>query len=100
MIQRSLQLGAIAEGNMSRTPAVHPYDPPESARLSRRRPAAGFLLVLTSLLDELSGYAAVRVLAAPFIWLGTNSLAVFAGDILLQVSFHQFDGTMTTMMGQ
>jgi len=48
--------------------------------------AAGFLLLLTSLLDALSGYAAVRVLTAPFIWLGTNSLAVFAGDIMLQVS--------------
>ncbi len=47
-------------------------------------PAAGFLLLLTSLLDAFSGYAAVRVLTAPFIWLGTNSLAVFAGDIMLQ----------------
>ena len=54
---------------------------------SQRFPlSAGFLLVLTSLLDALSGYAAVRVLTAPFIWFGTNSLAVFAGDILLQVS--------------
>ena len=46
---------------------------------------AGLLLVLTSLLDAISHYAVVRVLTAPFIWLGTNSLAVFAGDILLQV---------------
>jgi hypothetical protein len=41
--------------------------------------------VLTALLDAISSYALVRVLTAPFIWLGTNSLTVFAGDILLQV---------------
>ena len=52
---------------------------------------AGFLLVLTSLLDAVSGYAAVRVLTAPFIWLGTNSLAVFAGDILLQARAQHSD---------
>ena len=41
--------------------------------------------MLTALLDQLSGYAVVRAFTAPFIWLGTNSLAVFAGDIMLQV---------------
>ena len=46
---------------------------------------AGFMLVVTSLLDFVSQFAMVRALTAPFIWLGTNSLAVFAGDILLQV---------------
>ena len=41
--------------------------------------------MLTALLDAVSHYGVVRVLTAPFIWLGTNSLTVFAGDILLQV---------------
>ena len=66
--------------------ADHAIMPPSLGITASSAHDAGFLLLLTSLLDDLSGYAAVRVLTAPFIWLGTNSLAVFAGDIMLQVS--------------
>lgn len=39
--------------------------------------------MVTMALDALA-VAPVRVLEQPFLWLGTNSLAAYAGDILLQ----------------
>lgn len=45
--------------------------------------AAGVLLLLTLVLDVIA-IAPVRVLLQPLRWLGTNCLAAYAGDILLQ----------------
>lgn len=45
--------------------------------------AAGVLLLLTLALDALA-FAPVHLLEQPLLWLGSNSLAAYAGDSLLQ----------------